>query len=475
MARLFFDISDIATYIRHHSSISGIQRAAVMIITEAARHAGPETVYLSVLRPGETKHLCCPAADLIDVLERFDTVALGEALGVKARRTTPTAPFLDRYRDKPLKLRFHTARLTRALNKADRAYLKKRGVDYDMWRALHPDREARAPVTLRPLDEVAAPGDAICALGSFWGLPKAAEAFRAAHNRGMRVFVLVHDLIPMKLPETVDFKTALSFYDWLADTVAYCTGYLANSASTARDLQAFLQELGQTRPITVTPLAQAALATPALPGINGTRPEAHAETLARSKTAGTMSGAVREATQVPYVLSVGTIEPRKNLWRLVQAWQHLAQDPTLDMPRLVLAGKRGWLTDGFLDMLARTGGLGGWVTYLEAPRDVELDYLYRNCLFTATVSLYEGWGLPIGEGLGYGKTGVVARVASMPEVGGNMVEYCDPHSVRDITRALRTLVATPDTRVAYEETIAKTQLRNWADVGRDVVAAITAG
>ena len=133
----------------------------------------------------------------------------------------------------------------------------------------------------------------------------------------------------------------------------------------------------------------------------------------------------------------------------------------------------GWLTEDFLKMLQATGGLGGWVSFLETPSDAELAYLYRTCLFTATVSLYEGWGLPIGEGLGYGKTGVVSRTSSMPEVGGDMVEYCDPHSVADIARACLRLLTDPEHRAALETRIATTRLRGWDDVGRDVVAALT--
>jgi len=155
----------------------------------------------------------------------------------------------------------------------------------------------------------------------------------------------------------------------------------------------------------------------------------------------------------------------------VQVWARLAQRNDLELPRLVLAGKRGWLTGGFLAMLEQTGGLGGWVIWLDAPTDAELDHLYRHCLFTATVSLYEGWGLPIGEGLSYGKTGVVSQTASMPEVGGDMVAYCDPASMQSLEAAvLRCL--DPSERAALEARIADTPLRSWNDVGRDVMAAL---
>jgi glycosyltransferase involved in cell wall biosynthesis len=472
MAGLFFDISDIVTYIRHHSSISGIQRATVMIIAEALRRQGPDQVFLSFLQPGKREHLCCPAADLIGALERFDVVALGQAFGLRTQPQTPAAPFLDRYRKSPLKHAFHSFRFRRALKRGDRAYLTKRGIDLDIWRA---GQTPSGPV-LRPdfksLADVARTGDRLCGLGAIWGMPKLVDAFRAARDRGMQVTVLVHDLIPMKLPEMADFKAARSYYDWLSETPDYCTSYLANSASTARDLTEFLKVLGVDRPVHVTPLAQAQLGVEPAPALNGGLPEAHGAALARSRAAGAVSPAVREAALLPYVLCVGTIEPRKNLWRLCQAWAQMARDPELELPRLVLAGKRGWLTEEFLSMLETTGGMGGWVSFLETPSDAELAYLYRTCLFTATVSLYEGWGLPIGEGLSYGKTGVVSQTSSMPEVGGDMVAYCDPHSVADITRASRALVADPDHRAALEARIAATRLRGWDDVGCDVVDAL---
>ena len=473
MAQVFFDISDIVTYIRHHSSISGIQRATVMIIAEAVRVQGPENVYLSFLRPGEDTHLCCPAAELIETLERFDTRALGAALRLKTKAAnTPTDPsFLHRYRNKPLKLAYHRFRLARALRVGDTRYLLRRGIDpASVGAPSAPPLQSAAP-RLRPLSEVARPGDTLCGLGAIWGMPDLVTAFRAAKCLGLKVLVMVHDLIPMKLPEMADFKAARSYYDWLSETPDYCAGYLANSASTARDLKEFLSVLGADLPIHVTPLAQAQLGVDPTPKLNGGLPAVHATMLARSRAAGAVSTTVREAALLPYVLCVGTIEPRKNLWRLSQIWAHMARDPVLELPRLVLAGKRGWLTEEFLGMLETTGGMGGWVSFIETPSDAELAYLYRNCLFTATVSLYEGWGLPIGEGLSYGKTGVVSQTSSMPEVGGDMVVYCDPASLQSIEAAVLRCLDVSE-RQTLEARIAQTTLRSWDDVGRDVMAAL---
>jgi glycosyltransferase involved in cell wall biosynthesis len=122
-----------------------------------------------------------------------------------------------------------------------------------------------------------------------------------------------------------------------------------------------------------------------------------------------------------------------------------------------------------------TGNLGGWVQIADRPTDTELAWLYETCVFTAMVSLYEGWGLPIGEGLGFGKTAVVADNSSMPEVGGDLVEYCDANSITSIADACRRLIADPDHRRALEEKIAKADLRGWDDVAADYVEALAAG
>jgi glycosyltransferase involved in cell wall biosynthesis len=452
MTQYFFDVSDIVTYIREHRSVSGIQRAAVRIIAQAVRLRGRD-VHLGFYHPVKKAYLTCPAADVIDALERFDIEALAPALGVRVAKARIPAQFLERYREQPLKQAVHVLRMRLAGWRGRSRYFDRRGLDFDLWQRLYGPRKAVGPVPLRPLAEIARPGDTICGLGAIWGRGKVLSAFRRASEAGVRVFLLVHDLIPMKLPDLADPRAAKSYHQWLVDSADYVTGYLANSDATAADLRAFLAEQGLTGTVHVTPLAQAGV---------GQRLDAPPA----------LSPLVHEATTVPYVLCVSTIEPRKNLWRLVQVWVRLSQRSDLELPRLVLAGKRGWLTSGFLEMLERTGGLGGWVIWLDAPDDRELDHLYRHCLFTVTVSLYEGWGLPIGEGLSYGKTGVVSQAASMPEVGGDMVVYCDPASMQSMEAAvLRCL--DPEARHTLETRIAGTGLRSWDDVGRDVMAALS--
>ena len=81
--------------------------------------------------------------------------------------------------------------------------------------------------------------------------------------------------------------------------------------------------------------------------------------------------------------------------------------------------------------------------------------------------------MPIGESLGFGKTAVVADNSAMPEVGGDLVEYCDAGSISSIAAACRRLIADPERRTALEAKIAATDLRGWDDVAADYIAAVT--
>ena len=450
MARLFFDISDIAIYIRKYRSISGIQRVTVMVISEITRQLGSDKVYLSWHSAPGTPYLTCPAADMLDALRRFDTVTLGQALNLpapeyilqSAAHLLPSHPEPDGRDDL----------VTLPTPRAEPTPKKHYG---------------------SPFFGFAKQGDTLCGLGRSWGQPHLEESYLSAKRQGIAVHLLVHDLIPLKLPQLANPGSSIDYYNWLSHSTAYCSSYLANSQATEVDLRAFLDDIGAIRPVHITPLAQARLIQIPQLCSNPDIPHAHAQALLHAQTAAQLRLSVREATTVPYVLCVGTIEPRKNLWRLVQAWEQLRRDSALEMPRLVLAGRRGWLTDGFLDMLERTGGMNGWVTHLNEPTDTELDYLYRHCLFTAKVSLYEGWGLPIGESLSYGKTGVVSCTSSMPEVGGDMVEYCDPNSISSIASACRQLVRNKEHRLALERQISLAKLRGWDAVAHDVLEVLT--
>jgi glycosyltransferase involved in cell wall biosynthesis len=136
--------------------------------------------------------------------------------------------------------------------------------------------------------------------------------------------------------------------------------------------------------------------------------------------------------RTPFVLSVGTLEPRKNLVRLVRAYRRLA---ARGLPHaLVLAGPLGWHHDSLMREIGLRGP--GEIVLTGPMSDAELDALYRTAAVFAYPSLYEGFGLPVLEAMARGVPTVASNTSSVPEVYGDAAIGVDPRSVREIADAL---------------------------------------
>jgi glycosyltransferase involved in cell wall biosynthesis len=134
----------------------------------------------------------------------------------------------------------------------------------------------------------------------------------------------------------------------------------------------------------------------------------------------------------PYVLFVGTLEPRKNLVRLVRAYRRLAAD---GLPHaLVLAGPFGWKGDQLRRELGAPGA--GRIVLTGKVSAVVLDALYREAAAFVYSSLYEGFGMPVLEAMGRGVPVVTSTASSLPEAAGDAAIMVDPRSVEDLAEAI---------------------------------------
>lgn len=146
----------------------------------------------------------------------------------------------------------------------------------------------------------------------------------------------------------------------------------------------------------------------------------------------------------PFVLAVGTLEPRKNLPRLVAAYRRLPQPLQAAHP-LVVTGRLGWEAD---ETLAALDALGDRAVRTGFVSDAELAGLYRRCGLFAYPSLGEGFGLPVLEAMACGAPVLTSSVSSLPEVGGDAAAYCDPRDEGAIAAALEALLGDPGRRAA---------------------------
>lgn len=129
----------------------------------------------------------------------------------------------------------------------------------------------------------------------------------------------------------------------------------------------------------------------------------------------------------PYLFFVGTREPRKNLARLIKAWQPLAKDYDL-----LIAGESGWDES---DQITGTKP-----RFLGRVSDEKLVVLYSEAQLFCYPSLYEGFGLPILESFYHGTPVLTSDVSSMPEVAGNAAELVDPLSVKSIRKGIEKIL-----------------------------------
>jgi glycosyltransferase involved in cell wall biosynthesis len=113
----------------------------------------------------------------------------------------------------------------------------------------------------------------------------------------------------------------------------------------------------------------------------------------------------------------------------------------------------------------------GRIVFAEAPSEADLRWLYSACLFTVFPSFFEGWGLPVGESLWFGKACAASNTSSIRAVGREFCVYFSPYDRDAIKAAVRRLLD-PELRRSFEGKIEAARLRTWAEVASDLARII---
>lgn len=140
-----------------------------------------------------------------------------------------------------------------------------------------------------------------------------------------------------------------------------------------------------------------------------------------------------------YILSICTLEPRKNLISLIKAYDIYRENNKESNIQLVLAGRLGWNYDNILQRIESSRFsddiiLTGYIT------DYEMNALYKGATIFVYISYYEGFGMPVLEALHYGKAVLTSDTTAMPEVGGDSACYCNPYDLESIYHSLEHLL-----------------------------------
>jgi glycosyltransferase involved in cell wall biosynthesis len=172
----------------------------------------------------------------------------------------------------------------------------------------------------------------------------------------------------------------------------------------------------------------------------------------------------------PYLLYVGSIQPRKNLTRLFQAYSLLRRNgPEGKLPKLVVAGKYAWLFEETLRTINQLG-LSGSVIMTGYVPEADLPALYSGALCFVYPSYFEGFGLPPLEAMKCGAPVIVGNQTSVPEVVGDAAIMFDPFDVADIASAIEKVMSDGALRARLKtKGLARAQLFDWQHTARQTL------
>lgn len=257
---------------------------------------------------------------------------------------------------------------------------------------------------------------------------------------GQRLVVTVHDLAFLVHPELFPRSWRLMYRAGLARAIRSADAVLAPSRATAEDLARRTRI--ERRRVHVVPLAAS------LPSRRASLDEVQA----------------RLKVRPPYVLFVGTLEPRKNLARLVRAYRRVAARGAPHS--LVLVGPVGWRHQSLLREISAVDAPGE-ITLTGAVGGSDLDALYRGAAAFAYPSIYEGFGLPVLEAMARGVPCIVSTSSSLPEVAGEAAVPVDPRSTAALAEAMERVLGDRDLAERLRQSgLARASWFSWEETAR---------
>lgn len=261
--------------------------------------------------------------------------------------------------------------------------------------------------------------------------------------RDVEVIATIHDLAFRHFPETFPAKDRLKLNLLLDRAVARADKLIAVSESTKRDLLSFYPHLDPKKIRVIHHGFDAGL---------------FGQKLSEKELNQKLTSYKLQATS--YLLYVGALQPRKNLVRLVQAFErmkrslmsHPGHDPGsgfrvkpgmtnergITNPKLVLVGEEAWLSKPILETIQKSEFRDDIILTGKVPFN-DLPALYQSARVFAFPSLFEGFGIPILEAFASGVPVLTANNSSLPEVAGDAALFCDAENVEDMADKLSQL------------------------------------
>ncbi|MFZ0942393.1 MAG: glycosyltransferase family 1 protein [Syntrophobacteraceae bacterium] len=297
------------------------------------------------------------------------------------------------------------------------------------------------------------PGDIFVLSGATWDMVDAAVLEKMINRDGVCLVVLIADMIPWRFPHQYESERSVSRFLRLAELAARRASLvLSISRTTSEDFAEFASEVG------VKP---------------GRMEIIHLGASSPAPQARQPAGMPEDLLSSGYVLSVGTIQVRKNHQLLYQLWRRFAEEGRDRIPRLVLAGSHGWLTDDLLIQIRTDLKVRESIIVLNSVDDAELSWLYGHAKFTLYPSFYEGWGLPIVESFQHSKPCLASNTSSMPEASQGLATHLDPLDFMTWRQEIIRRFEDPSVPVSESEWIrSHFRPRSWQDFSNDFAGRV---
>ena len=253
--------------------------------------------------------------------------------------------------------------------------------------------------------------DVVLILGKPWDDPNIQKILTQEKNQNNFMLVqVVYDLVVPLYPHLHHPSLFIPYTQNLFEAISISDILLPISEATAKDLKIFSKKLNLDLPkVHVIRLGDDIVNTDSnklkLP-----KPDARIDN--------------------QFIACIGTIEIRKNHTLLYYIYK-LSENKKIKLPQLVIVGSRGWLSGDIQYLIEHDPYIKNKIIIIDNADDNTLDWIYRNCLFTIYPSLYEGWGLPVAESLGYGKFCLASNSSSIPEIAGDLIEYFYPYDINN--------------------------------------------
>lgn len=294
-------------------------------------------------------------------------------------------------------------------------------------------------------------GSILYEIDAVWGnQPSRSWLYPLLRRQGIHIVTFIHDIIPITDPQYCYPNTVCQFMNYTGAVLNYAEAIFVSTQATAEAVRSLQRQTGSpAAPITVTGLG--------------------ADFAAAAEQGAVSPDIVRQIGDKPYVLLVGTLEPRKNHRLLLDAFDLGLYEQGIS---LVFAGRIGWGVDTLCQRLESHPQLGHSLFHFRGLNDASIDYLYRHALVVAYPSCNEGFGLPIIEALERGVPVVASDIAVLQEVGQSFCLYCAPDAPKQWAELFSSLAANPQRMSQWRAKLTGYRAPTWDDATTRMATAL---